>query len=288
MCASKVAVVYGLTVRSASLLFAADAWTRLAPLFAFFDLVLLRVRSDTLKCVDQGGGDAVSQWPKEVWQEIRLWLVLKEVEDSEHGILSPAFQKWFRGRKLKWSTVRERCIGVVLGGWFGEWCGENIDAWNGGQVSAMERLLAYFRLELPFCKPIIGMGKLALRAASLALIAAPSRFLEGESDQVTIDSREGVNGGRDEHSMIDLSLELPPEIDERFTRLVRLFRLEVVDSSINEISPRVLRNEALEDTDEGKKKEFESESELSGIRNIVTREIRPRWLLWTTCEKMNR
>lgn len=143
------------------------------------------------------------------------------------------------------------------------------------------------RLELPFREPI-GTGKLALRAASLALIAAPSRFLEGDFDQVTIDTREGVNGGRDEHSIIDLSLELPPEIDERFTRLVRLFRLEVVNSSINEISPRVPRNEALEDTNKGKKKEFESESELSGIRNVVTREIRLRWLLWTTCEKMDR
>ncbi|GAA5914606.1 uncharacterized protein JCM6883_004437 [Sporobolomyces salmoneus] len=87
MCTANATLVYGLTVRSASLVFAADAWTRLQHSFRFFDLVFLRRRKGGLvSSMDMGDGP-VTMVPNEVWEEIQRWLVKEEIADSEDSLL---------------------------------------------------------------------------------------------------------------------------------------------------------------------------------------------------------
>jgi len=86
MCAAKATLVYGLTIRSGSLVFAADAWKRLSPSLPFFDLVFLRRRNGGLVS-KEGGHLAVTKIPDEVWEEVRHWLVQEEIADSEYNFL---------------------------------------------------------------------------------------------------------------------------------------------------------------------------------------------------------
>lgn len=82
----------------------------------------------------------------------------------------------------------------------------------------------------------------------------------------------------DEHTIVNVSVDLPSDIDRRFTRLVRLFKLEVVDAAINEISGRP------EWSKSSKKAKGKTSAMISGVGNKVTKKIKPRWILWTTCE----
>jgi hypothetical protein len=87
MCLAKATLVYGLTIRSASLVSAADAWERLSSTLSFFDLVFLRRRKGGLVSKGGGGYSAVTKVPNEVWEEMRHWLVQEEVADSEGKLL---------------------------------------------------------------------------------------------------------------------------------------------------------------------------------------------------------
>lgn len=74
MCRSIAALGYGLFVRTASLLAAADAHTKVEPTRRFVELVKLRRERGTLQA--EGGG--VERLPSEVWG-----MVLQEVIDVE-------------------------------------------------------------------------------------------------------------------------------------------------------------------------------------------------------------
>lgn len=137
-------MVYGLSIRSASLVFASDAWTRLANTFPFFDLILLRRRSNTLSYT--GGNDAVTRVPEEVWEEIKFWLVQEEVAVSEDKILSPLRLDWSEDdddddweynnegwpvrKRMTWESFR----GSEISEWdieeHSQWVGENISQWS--------------------------------------------------------------------------------------------------------------------------------------------------------------
>lgn len=87
MCSAEGTLVYGLTVRSADLVFAADAWTRLQHSFLFFDLVFLRRRNGGLTTKRGVTDGPVTKLPNEVWEEIRSWVIKEEIADSEDNLL---------------------------------------------------------------------------------------------------------------------------------------------------------------------------------------------------------
>lgn len=89
MCTAKATLVYGLTIHSSSLVFAANAWTRLSQTFNFFDLLMLRRRTGDLITRNKNGRGAVTKVPEEIWEEIKKYNVLEELAVSEDHFLSP-------------------------------------------------------------------------------------------------------------------------------------------------------------------------------------------------------
>ncbi|GAA5877999.1 hypothetical protein JCM16303_002811 [Sporobolomyces ruberrimus] len=267
MCISKATVAYGLTVRAATLVFAADAWTRLAAPFSFFDLVFLRRRADTLRTSSGGGKDAVTRIPGEVWEEIRYWLVQEEIATSESVLLAPIFDGNTDGLpELSWSTLDDKIVWDRHHERYLRWLDEHLGDWTESSLSP------------------IGVSNSEWESSqSLALVAAPARLLKGDSSATVIEAKCGGDSGPDEHTIVDLSFKLPSDMNQRFTRLIRLFNLEVVESSVNTIFSRTADTRLSDETTDNEEK-TKSESRSNGVKNTVTKKIRPRWLLWTMCE----
>ena len=80
---------YGLTVRATGLITAAHAWTSLEPTFDFFDLLFLRKRKGTLQSRLSGPTREaiIGKVPVEVWEEIRKWVLVIEMEDKEDSLI---------------------------------------------------------------------------------------------------------------------------------------------------------------------------------------------------------
>ena len=80
---------YGLTVEATGLITAAHAWPSLEPTFDFFDLLFLRKRKGTLQGRSSGseGQGIIASVPVEVWEEIRKWVVMIEMETAEDEML---------------------------------------------------------------------------------------------------------------------------------------------------------------------------------------------------------
>ncbi|GAA5878001.1 hypothetical protein JCM16303_002812 [Sporobolomyces ruberrimus] len=294
MCISKATVAYGLTVRSASLVFASDAWTRIAEPFTFLDLLSLRRRSNTLRA----RRIAISKVPEEVWEEVRSFLVLVEIANSEDRLLDPVFRTDLHDlgvrpyrTVLEWSQAKEysycECTCRFL--CFNDWVSNHISFWSCYRVQRLNTLLSYFGLSLPLEEPIPVSSSVQGLSKAIALITAPSHFLKGTSRTPIIQAVCGGDDGPDEHTIVDLSFKLPSEIDRRFNRFIRLFDLEVVESSINKISScpsekvSVKGAEGTKEEREEKKNEVSSET-TNGVKDEVTKVVKPRWIVWTKCE----
>ncbi|GAA5878118.1 hypothetical protein JCM16303_002852 [Sporobolomyces ruberrimus] len=282
MCTASAGVVYGLTVRSASLVFAADAWTRLKDTFPFLDLVLLRRRSGTLTTgIEQGG---IARLPDEIWEEIRFWLVRREVADAEHNLLSPfactpsSPTSKRSPKRVEWSTRDQSACCEYHLNRLKCWTVASVNFWNGGRALAMDNLLSRFGLDRPSKYPI-QVDESWPHPGSLAIVSVPSRFLGGDISSGTITAACGAGHHPDEHTIVDVSSKLARDVDQRFQRLVRLFGLDVVESSINELSSHTAGRAT------GSTRMKPGDPQSSGIRNDASKDIRPRWLLWTTCEQ---
>ena len=101
---------YGLTVRAIPLVIAAQAWPALETTFHFLDLLFLRKRTGTFRSRPFiSGRDCVGSIPVEVWEEIKRWLVIAEMEDAEERIgqdvlgtdecFNTACEWWSSGRR---------------------------------------------------------------------------------------------------------------------------------------------------------------------------------------------
>lgn len=135
-------------------------------------------------------------------------------------------------------------------------------------LQRIDDFLSHFGLALGFDTPI------PCRSEDLALISVPSHSAVHDSTSVTVGPESEEKEAPDQNVIVDFSVNLPANIDQRFTRLVRLFNLKVVDSPIDAIS--FSAKDATTDNKEKKK------SMLTGVKNIVSNEIKPRWLLWST------
>jgi hypothetical protein len=97
-------------------------------------------------------------------------------------------------------------------------------------------------------------------------------------------SGEDRKGGHQQHTIVDVSLELPPNPDSRFIRFIRLFNLEVVSSSISTLSPSFRAG-----TDKKEKNLLQEKEEIAplkglmGLNKTIVQEIKPGWKLYTSC-----
>ncbi|GAA5959393.1 hypothetical protein JCM3765_006590 [Sporobolomyces pararoseus] len=255
MCIAEATLVYGLTVRSADLVFAADAFTRLRPILPFFEFILLRRRSGGLVSSPIGRGpELITKVPDDVWERIRHWLIKEEMAESEDTLIGPLLcddptcevrphpsqrMTWERLDAMRWDDC-SRCEEAFL-----QFATECIKDWNEPVLSRWYDEAAY---------------------SASALIAAPSVFKVGESEEALIYTKPDDGGGQPEHTIVDVSTaNLPPNIDQRFARLVKLFSLEVVDATSNKIAPQLGKS-----ADRTSRRKPSNEAE-------VTSEVRPSW-----------
>ncbi|GAA5915282.1 uncharacterized protein JCM6883_002385 [Sporobolomyces salmoneus] len=292
MCRAEATLVYGLTVRSASLVFAADAWTRLQHSFRFFDLVFLRRRKGGL--VDKRGvsDGPVTKVPNEVWEEIRYWLVKEELAESENNFLGPLFcddprcavrpPPWNRVTWLNYiATDLSGCLRCDDGA--SDFYLDALKDWDEPHRSRMKRLLSSFGLALPLDKAIYTETAWSTRSdrSMLALISAPSTFEDNQAGDTCMTAECGGDTRPDEHTIVDVSFQnLPSDIDQRFERFLKLFNLEVVESSVNKLSPKSSkrRNEEEEEN-----RESTEAKRRNGVRDEVGSKIQPTWKLYSTC-----
>ncbi|GAA5955767.1 hypothetical protein JCM3765_001846 [Sporobolomyces pararoseus] len=283
MCRAKATLAYGLTVRSSSLVFAADAWTRLKHSFRFFQLVFLRRRLGGLVSTTRDGQGSVTKVPDEVWEEIRYWLVQEEIAQSENAFLqSTLCHSAACGTasapcgRISWSNFTATDCDLC---WttFDELTTSTFANWRGPTLSNVTLLLTDFGLALPSRGPISTDSDNWNDPDALALIAAPSKFSRGGFDTSVVTASCGGDVSVDEETVVNVSFSLPENIDQRFTHLIQLFNLEVVSSSVNRLSS--------DPTDVAlfvKKKTIGGKT--NGINNITTKRARPYWKLWLKCE----
>ncbi|GAA5846473.1 hypothetical protein JCM5353_004524 [Sporobolomyces roseus] len=288
--ASISTLAYGLTVKATDLLSASRAWPSLVEPFRFFDLVCLRKRKGTLVSSISSTGGAVEKVPVEVWEVIRKSLVQEETDSAEKRLVSeirgPCRNEDCSVSAVDWTrtgTIAEdcdHCLDRFIGFYWEVVFGE-LQFFSFMQVWPIRTLVAAFGLSHPLPQSIDTQPCTHDHLDSLALIALP-RSCGGAGDDTTLTANAGGDGEPDEHSIIDVDLSLPPNADLRFIRFIRLFNLTIVNSSASVLRPT--------DIDRRGKQKSEPQRDIDrrmrgfvGIKNEVTKEIKPKWKLYTSC-----
>ncbi|GAA6008407.1 hypothetical protein JCM11491_004464 [Sporobolomyces phaffii] len=249
---AKAALVYGLTIRSAELVFAADAWTRLRPTCAFFDLVFLRRRKGGFASSNRLGTQPVTRIPDEVWELVRYWLVQDEIADSEDTLLGSfaCDEDVCESRppvpqRASWEHFRD-CVGSCSD-YSGDWIYDNVCRWTKSRTAMMTGLLADYGLALPSHAPILTDHEYWPEPEAMALIALRTNIQKTPLEEGFVEASSGSDGSH-QSTLVDVSLDLPRDADTRFINFIRLFRLQVVESSVRTIraksNPRYTRGGA--------------------------------------------
>ncbi|GAA5903017.1 uncharacterized protein JCM6883_002666 [Sporobolomyces salmoneus] len=298
---------YGITVRATDLFTASLAWPLIEQTFQFFDLILLRKTNGTLLGEGTMQG-LVEKVTVETWERMKRWAVVAEMERAQHELLAP-FMIEHEAEcdrvpvRKSWDFVRNGVPGCRPSDWI-----EDVDGYwqllnrlmrgddNGiayvasSYVSRSLRaasdmrasqqpihdLLAKFGLSHPLDRVVSvnrEYGKFDLDVVSL--ITIPNRAQRDGSTYSTI-SGSAHHDKQDEHSIVNVSLDLPRDANLRFIRFVKTFNLQVL-----EVSPCTIRSvapdrEVRNDTRQG----------FAGIKRDevkLVKEISPRWLLYTSC-----
>ncbi|GAA5902284.1 uncharacterized protein JCM6883_001355 [Sporobolomyces salmoneus] len=277
---------YGLTVRVTDLITAAQAWPALEPTFQFFDLLFLRRRNGTL--TSQGALEGlIEKVPVEVWENIKESIVMREMEDAEHRFLAP-FLEWDEDiadgadipKKKSWDYIRNGASGFYPGEWIYDDSRftDMLQGFKDGDDAAfapVHRLVAAFGLAHPLSKMISFHPEIWFDIDDVALLTIPSRAQRSDSSYSTISAAAGYDQ-QDEHTLVNVSLDLPPDANIRFSRFFRTFRLSVV-----EVSDATLRYVLPDPEAKGNSRKGLAEIRREGVR--VVKEVKPRWMLYTSC-----
>ncbi|GAA5903021.1 uncharacterized protein JCM6883_002667 [Sporobolomyces salmoneus] len=280
---------YGLTVLATDLLTAAQAWPALEPTFTFFDLLFLRKRTGTLLSEGKMEG-LIEKVPVESWERIKQWVILVEMEDAEHRFLAP-FLEWDDRceeapelpKKKSWDYVRN---GVP------DWYPMSylriddpefltmLHQFRNGYNSSLKpihNLVASFGLAHPLPRLITLDPKADFALDNIALIAIPRRVERNASSHTILSAEMGYGEYEDEHTLVNVSLDLPLDANLRFIRFIRTFKLrvlEVTDTTLRCVAP----------SPEAK---YDSRKGLIGVKKdqvkTDVRQIKPRWMLFTSC-----
>ncbi|GAA5902441.1 uncharacterized protein JCM6883_001410 [Sporobolomyces salmoneus] len=303
---SITALGYGLTVRATDLITAAQAWPALEPTFKFFDLLFLRKRNGSLASRGSLQG-LIEDVPVEVWEEVRQRVVQCKMVEAENRFLgqflgsrhgpgcdcialeleenswdylrrkgmpewlddhigfSDAFRNFKQGDAAAFAVSSNCCLCILLG------------------LSLIQRVTTAYPPPhwLIWTCPSSRENdypqsrKLARPFDDVALLTIPSRAQRSDSSYSTISAEAGYDQ-QDEHTLVNVSLDLPSDANIRFSRFIRTFRLSIV-----EISDTTLRHVAPDPEAKGN-----SRKGLAGIKRSdarVVKEVKPRWMLYTSC-----
>lgn len=145
--------------------------------------------------------------------------------------------------------------------------------------------VADFGLAHPLSQTITDPARRWNALADIALVALPLQLPAGKRGRTTITANAGYVELPDEHTLVDVNLNLPPDADLRFIRFVQLFSLPVVESSISTLEPADPHEvaKARLRSNQTRKSRENLLDDVVGVRNERTKEIVPRWKLYTTC-----
>lgn len=256
MCRSIAALGYGLFVRTASLLAAADAHNKVESTRRFIELVKLRRKRGTLEA-EGGGGWAVTKLPSEVWEMVLQEAVDVEVDEAMHRLLRRYLfrqcrgnelnrlrQLEARGQPLTWLVAYEdaqkngcdECLFETASRWTD--ATDNIEnavshkrslqasscLLTTSHLQLVQNLLAFFSLSLstgiPTPCPFYNYDDFLCSS----FIALPTSH---DSIAQALGGAYGPPEGDADH-VLDVSFQLPADADARFKRFVRTYKLEVV------------------------------------------------------------
>ncbi|GAA5959428.1 hypothetical protein JCM3765_006601 [Sporobolomyces pararoseus] len=288
---------YGLTVQVPELITASRAWPALEPVFNFFDLLFLRRKQGTLRIHQQEKDlkrSILEKVPVEVWEEVRQWVVVSEMDEEEDKLLRPFAQsccEWgveldecdcqaFRDKKLSWDSLRQG-----ISSCFNERSLRLEEEYNNtlfrlstgshGSLDPIHRLVAAFGLAHPLPRTIVLDVDEWISLDDIAFVSIPCGAQRRGSYHSTISAKAGYED-QDEQTIIDVSFDLPPDADSRFLRFVRTFNLKVVEISngtLKFLPPNPDAKPLLQ-------------SKLAGIEKggaKIVKEIKPRWKLYSSC-----
>ncbi|GAA5948408.1 hypothetical protein JCM3765_001409 [Sporobolomyces pararoseus] len=290
-------LAYGITVQAVYLLTAALAWPNLIKSFMFIDLVLLRRRngtlSDKLSTRSGGGtgGGSIAKVPVEVWEKIRKMVVGLETKAAEARFLSKHWTPCrisscrLARRVESWDSIelaRTECASCSRGP---DCIQHEFSLANPTFFNPIHTFVADFGLAHPLSQTIPDPAKKWNSLADIALVALPLQLSVGTRGRTTITANAGWVELPDQHTLVDVNLNLPPDADLRFIRLVQLFSLPVVESSISTLEPADPHeiSKARLRSNQTKKSREDLLDDVVGVRNERTNEIKPRWKLYTTC-----
>ncbi|GAA5885135.1 hypothetical protein JCM6882_007245 [Rhodosporidiobolus microsporus] len=197
MCRSIAAIGYGLFVRTASLLAAADAHAEVEPVRRFVELVKLRRARGTLRAGEEGEGTAVLRLPSELWEMILQEAIDEEVVDATKRLAANVL----RSPCLVNTEVKEQ----MPYKWPAQWDAAVQEATHDACSECADLLLEQW--EMALCEREVHSG-----SAQLAPLVDFST--EMTSDIVT-----------------DVSFEAPPDADARLKRLVRAYGLTLTSQT---------------------------------------------------------
>ncbi|GAA5902093.1 uncharacterized protein JCM6883_001295 [Sporobolomyces salmoneus] len=276
---------YGLTVRATDLITAAQALPALESTFKFFDLLFLRKRNGIL--ASRGSLQSlIEEVPVEVWEEIRRRVVQCEMVEAENRFLGQ-FSGTLHGpgcdciglQKLEensWNYLRRK----GMPGWLDNHIRfsdafRNFKQGNATAFAPIHRLVSFFGLAHPFEGTITLNPEGWLDLDDVALLTIPSQAQRSDSSYSTISAAAGYDQ-QDEHTLVNVSLDLPPDANIRFSRFIRIFKLSVI-----EVSDTTLRHVAPDPEAKGYSRKGLAGIKREGVR--VVKEVKPRWILYTSC-----
>ncbi|GAA6041297.1 hypothetical protein JCM8097_001324 [Rhodosporidiobolus ruineniae] len=290
MCCSITSLVYGVPVRTSSLVFAVDAWPHLEPTLRFFDLVSLRLRRGTLSAAAAGQilDRAVERVPWEVWELVRHKLVDLELDEADKRFLEGDEDDELRWRDLlqQWGDPKY---------YWGDFIYEDfreLALFDEAREQRAKNLLDPFGLQLPprglltFVEnPDEWASPFAATLLTLAQPALP--------DYLT-STQEAMCGGdwsADEHALADISFSISSDARQRFLSLIKLLHLEPLE--IEPSPPPAIKDGLEAEKEERRKRKGKGRADQPKVEErrgkfkflpVELEDVEPRWRLHTTCE----
>ncbi|GAA5914626.1 uncharacterized protein JCM6883_004442, partial [Sporobolomyces salmoneus] len=230
---------YGLTVRATDVLTAAQAWPHLEPTFRFFDLLFLRKRNETLASRGNLQG-LIEKVPIEVWEEIRKGVVRRELIDAEDRFLGQ-FSYPCEGlagcrcsimEETSWDYLRRHGFPDYL--WRSNQFLDKIEDLkhgdDAGVSEAIRKVVTAFGVSHPLNRFVTLHPQKYWNLDDVALITIPAQARRDDTAHPGISAEAGFEQ-QDEHTLVNVSLDLPSGANLRFIRFIRTFDLQVVEVS---------------------------------------------------------
>ncbi|GAA5832258.1 hypothetical protein JCM5353_005684 [Sporobolomyces roseus] len=278
---------YSLTVRAVDLVAVASAWPQLQPVFQFFDHIYLRRKRGSL-----AGSRASVNVPVEVWERVTQYLVDDEIEDAVDSIARGVLKREECERPYCWVTQAgryswDRFLNIAKEC---DQCNDRRFDWFADLVNGkhdfderIQDLVSTFGLAHPLDRFIRFDPDRSADPDAVAVIAIPQQYHDHASD-AWMSPRLATDGpnenGVDMHAVVEVNLSLPPDSNLRFTRFIRTFNLKVFETTQFSQSSIGPRNAAAVGRGEPKDERLVRAYDTD-LKTKVTREIVPRWRLYT-------